>query len=97
MLLAAGVHDVVGCDRHGRSPRARTTPTRRPTPCSRTGTAKRGTADEVLERADVYIGLSGPGAVSPEAVRTMADGAIVFAMANPNPEVAPEPSRMPWP
>ena len=34
--------------------------------------------------------MSGPGAVSPAAVRTMAPGAIVFAMANPTPEVAPE-------
>ena len=40
--------------------------------------------------ADVYIGLSGPGAVSCDAVRRMADRAIVFAMANPTPEVLPE-------
>ena len=47
-------------------------------------------ADELLAGADVYLGLSGPGAVSPAAVRTMASGAIVFAMANPTPEVQPE-------
>ena len=50
----------------------------------------RGTADEVLAGADVALGLAGPGAFSAEAVRTMADGAIVFAMANPVPEVQPE-------
>ena len=50
----------------------------------------RGSADEALAGADVYIGLSGPGAVSAEAVRTMAGDAIVFAMANPTPEVQPE-------
>ena len=49
-----------------------------------------GSADEALEGADVYIGLSAPGAVSVEAVRRMADKAIVFAMANPTPEVMPE-------
>ena len=49
-----------------------------------------GSADEALEGADVYIGLSAPGAVSVEAVRRMADEAIVFAMANPTPEVMPE-------
>ncbi len=38
----------------------------------------------------MYIGLSGPGAVSGDAVRRMADRAIVFAMANPTPEVLPE-------
>jgi len=50
----------------------------------------RGSADAALPGADVYIGLSGPGAVSVEGIRSMADGAIVFAMANPTPEVAPE-------
>jgi malate dehydrogenase (oxaloacetate-decarboxylating) len=49
-----------------------------------------GTADEALRGADAFIGLSGPGAVSVEAVKTMADDAIVFAMANPEPEVHPE-------
>ncbi|MFL5839643.1 MAG: malic enzyme-like NAD(P)-binding protein [Thermoleophilaceae bacterium] len=50
----------------------------------------RGSADEVLAGADVLLGLSGPGAVSAAAVRTMAPNAIVFAMANPVPEVHPE-------
>jgi len=50
----------------------------------------RGSANEALPGADVYIGLSGSGAVSVEGIRSMADGAIVFAMANPTPEVAPE-------
>ena len=44
----------------------------------------------MLAGADVFIGLSAPGAVSAAAVRTMAKDAIVFAMANPTPEVAPE-------
>jgi malate dehydrogenase (oxaloacetate-decarboxylating) len=51
---------------------------------------RRGTANELLMGADVMIGVSGPGAVTPAAVRSMADGAIVFAMANPVPEVRPE-------
>ena len=51
---------------------------------------ERGSADEVLEGADVYIGLSQPGAVSFDGIRSMADDAIVFAMANPTPEVAPD-------
>ncbi len=50
----------------------------------------RGPADVALASADVYIGLSGPGAVSVDGIRSMADEAIVFAMANPTPEVAPE-------
>ncbi len=50
----------------------------------------RGTADELLEGADVFIGVSVPGAIGVEGVRRMAPQAIVFAMANPNPEVDPE-------
>jgi malate dehydrogenase (oxaloacetate-decarboxylating) len=49
-----------------------------------------GSANDALRGADVYVGLSTPGAVSPDAVRTMAAGAIAFVMANPTPEVAPE-------
>jgi hypothetical protein len=44
----------------------------------------------LLRGADVMVGLSRAGAVSPAAVRTMADRAVVFAMANPAPEVQPE-------
>jgi malate dehydrogenase (oxaloacetate-decarboxylating) len=54
---------------------------------------RRGSADEMLEGADLLLGLSGPGAVSAAAVRRMAAGAIVFAMANPVPEVRPEEVR----
>jgi malate dehydrogenase (oxaloacetate-decarboxylating) len=92
LLMEAGVHDIVGCDREGalhpgikgltaiQKWYARNTNPRR----------FEGTANEALRGADVFIGLSGPGAVSVEAVKTMADDAIVFAMANPEPEVHPE-------
>ena len=49
-----------------------------------------GTADEVLAGADVLIGVSGPGAISAAARAQMAPSAIVFAMANPVPEIQPE-------
>jgi malate dehydrogenase (oxaloacetate-decarboxylating) len=53
----------------------------------------RGTPDEVLAGADVVLGLSGPGAFTAAGVRTMAPDPIVFAMANPVPEVQPEEVR----
>jgi malate dehydrogenase (oxaloacetate-decarboxylating) len=53
----------------------------------------RGTANEVLAGADVVLGVSRPGAFSAEAIRTMAPDPIVFAMANPVPEVQPEDVR----
>ena len=49
-----------------------------------------GTADEALAGADVFIGLSQPGAVTVAGIRTMAPDAVVFAMANPTPEVMPD-------
>ena len=60
------------------------------TPRRRIPTTSSGTADELLDGADVFIGVSVPGAISVEGVRRMAPRAIVFAMANPNPEVDPE-------
>jgi len=53
-------------------------------------TGKQGTANDVIPGSDVVIGLSGPRSVSAAAVRQMAPDAIVFAMANPIPEVQPE-------
>src|SRR4051812_42670098 len=50
----------------------------------------RGSANDALNGADVVVGVSAPRAFTAEAVRTMADKAIVFAMANPTPEVQPE-------
>ena len=92
LLMEAGVVNVIGCDRNGSLYAGRR---------GLTGIKKwyakhtnpegfRGSANEALAGADVFLGLSGPGAVSVEAVRSMARDAIVFAMANPTPEVPPE-------
>ena len=83
IMLAQGVGDVIVCNRKGalvEGDLAQRTNKRR----------LRGSADEVLAGADVVLGLSGPGGFSASAVRTMAGDAIVFAMANPIPEVQPE-------
>src|SRR5450756_1124959 len=50
----------------------------------------RGELEEALAGADVFVDVSGPGLVKPEWVATMAKDAIVFAMANPIPEIMPE-------
>ena len=92
ILLAQGVGDVVVCNRRGALyAGAEDLDADRAALAERTNTrGLRGTADEVLQGADVLLGVSGPGAVSAAAVRRMAPGAIVFAMANPVPEVQPE-------
>jgi malate dehydrogenase (oxaloacetate-decarboxylating) len=92
MLLAAGARDVVGCDRQGvvYAGRPGLTPVKAAFAELTNPRGLRGTADEALAGADVFIGLSQPGAISVDGIRSMADGAIVFAMANPAPEVLPE-------
>ena len=92
ILLAAGARVVIGCDTRGAIHGGRTDLNdskqafaERTNPHGETGTA-----DELLAGADVFIGVSAPGAITAAGVRTMAPGAIVFAMANPTPEVLPE-------
>ncbi|HXV33445.1 MAG TPA: NAD-dependent malic enzyme [Gaiellaceae bacterium] len=92
MLLAAGAGEVLACDRHGvLCPGIRELDPAKAALAEETNPGgRRGSADSALAGADVYIGLSAPGAVSVEGIRSMADSAVVFAMANPVPEVAPE-------
>ncbi|SMY08780.1 NADP-dependent malic enzyme [Flavimaricola marinus] len=51
------------------------------------------TLDEVIEGADLFLGLSGPGVLTPEMVAKMAPKPIIFALANPNPEIDPGEAR----
>src|SRR5213075_85951 len=54
---------------------------------------KARTLDEAMAGADVFIGLSVKGAVTQDMVKAMADKPIIFAMANPDPEITPEDVR----
>jgi len=49
--------------------------------------------DQVIEGADLFLGLSGPGVLTPEMVARMAKRPIIFALANPTPEILPEDAR----
>jgi malate dehydrogenase (oxaloacetate-decarboxylating) len=92
ILLAAGARAIVGCDEDGAIFRGRPglTPAKRAyAELTNTG-GERGSADEVLEGADVFIGLSVPGAVTRSGVERMAPDPIVFALANPRSEIEPE-------
>jgi malate dehydrogenase (oxaloacetate-decarboxylating) len=91
-LLEAGARHIVACDRAGaiHTDRENLTPVKTAFAQRTNPHNQRGSADDVLAGADVFIGLSSSGAVSAKAIRTMAQNAIVFAMANPTPEVQPE-------
>ncbi|MQY42963.1 NADP-dependent malic enzyme [Epibacterium sp. SM1969] len=51
------------------------------------------TLSEVIEGADLFLGLSGPGVLKPEMVAKMSDAPIIFALANPTPEIMPDEAR----
>ena len=51
------------------------------------------TLNDVIEGADLFLGLSGPGVLKPEMVKKMASRPIIFALANPTPEIMPELAR----
>jgi len=51
------------------------------------------TLDDVISGADLFLGLSGPGVLTPEMVEKMADRPIIFALANPTPEILPDLAR----
>jgi len=93
IIMAAGVKNIIGCDQTGALYRGRqenmnwmkdwyaqnTNPNE-----------EKGTVHEVIKGADVFLGLSVPGVIDAEDVKAMAEKPIVFAMANPVPEIMPE-------
>ena len=92
LLLAAGARNILGCDRDGALVRGATglSPAHAALAELTNPKLEQGSADEVLAGADAVIGVSRPGAFSAAGVARMADDAIVFAMANPTPEVLPD-------
>jgi malate dehydrogenase (oxaloacetate-decarboxylating) len=92
ILLDAGARTIVGCDEHGALHRGRSDLSGAKERYAELTNAEneRGSADEVLAGADVFIGLSVPGAVTRAGIVHMARDPIVFALANPRSEIEPE-------
>src|SRR5437867_11967179 len=93
LLMKAGAKHIIGCDRAGAIYKGRkeNMNSMKEWFAEHTNPRKvRGTAGEALEGADIFIGLSGPGVVSLKDIKTMNRDPIVFAMANPVPEIQPE-------
>ncbi|MCD8143315.1 MAG: NADP-dependent malic enzyme [Clostridiales bacterium] len=92
LLIARGLSDVIMCDRKGAIYEGREgLNDAKAEIAAITNRAKRsGSLAEVLEGADVFIGVSAPGMVTPEMVSRMAPNAILFPMANPTPEIMPD-------
>ena len=91
--MAAGVKNIIGCDTTGAIYNGRKENmnwvkdwyARNSNPDKETGSVR-----DVIKGADVFFGLSAPGVISPDDLRHMARDPIVFAMANPVPEIMPE-------
>jgi malate dehydrogenase (oxaloacetate-decarboxylating) len=91
LLLSQGAGDITGCDRGGavHPGRELTDEFRRWIAENTNPRGRTGTLQEVLAGADVFIGVSAPNLLTGKDIATMAPDAIVFALANPDPEIEP--------
>ncbi len=97
LLLDAGVGDIVACDSRGALATSRpdyedgSMPEVKRWFAEHTNKEGRtGRPADVIDGTDLFIGLSGPGILDPRELARMNDDAMIFAMANPNPEITPE-------
>jgi len=95
LLLEMGLKDVVMCDRQGAIYEGREglNAEKMEMAAASNRKMKKGSLAEVIRGADVFIGVSAPGALTTEMVKTMNKDAIIFACANPTPEIFPEAAR----
>ncbi len=92
ILLAAGVRNIVGCDQYGivHTGREDLNPSQRWFAESTNPEGLTGGLSEAVEGADLFLGLSVPRVLTVEHLKKMAQEPIIFAMANPDPEIMPE-------
>jgi malate dehydrogenase (oxaloacetate-decarboxylating) len=92
ILLASGVKDIVVCDRSGVLYAGRKGMDRYKRDLAKITNPRRvkGSISDAMKGADVFIGLSAPNIITADDVRMMSRDRIVFALANPDPEVSPE-------
>ncbi len=96
LLLTDGFRDITLCDRNGAIYRGREKGMNsvKDEIAEYTNLSRRsGTLADVLTDADIFIGVSSPNTVTTEMVRRMAKDAVIFACANPNPEIFPEDAK----
>ena len=96
LLITAGASDVTLCDRGGAIWNGREehmNPAKQEIAAITNPLRRKGTLAEVLKGSDVFIGVSAPGVLTTEMVKTMNRDAIVFACANPTPEIFPDDAK----
>lgn len=92
LLVSLGLKDVIMCDRKGAIYEGREGLNAEKEEMAKISNRemRKGSLAEVIKGADVFIGVSAPGTVTPEMVKTMAPDPILFPMANPVPEIMPD-------
>ena len=92
LLISMGLQNVIMCDRTGAiyEGRENLNPAKAEIAKITNRNLEKGALKDVIRGADVFIGVSSPGTVTSEMVKTMAPGAILFPMANPTPEIMPD-------
>lgn len=95
LLLSAGYKDIILCDRTGAIYEGREgmNESKAEIASMTNRSLKKGTLEEVIVGADIFNGFSSPGALTAEMVKTMAPDPIIFACANPTPEIFPEDAK----
>ncbi len=95
LLISMGLKNVIMCDRKGAIYEGREGLTDEKADIARLTNRekKAGPLKDVIVGADVFIGVSAPGALTKEMVQTMAKDAIIFACANPTPEIFPDEAK----
>jgi malate dehydrogenase (oxaloacetate-decarboxylating) len=95
LLLAAGITDIIVADRAGIINEGRTdlTDVKRELAEISNPRAVSGDLMDAMIEADVIIGVSGPGIITKDHIKVMAEDSIVFALANPTPEIMPDEAK----
>ncbi len=95
LLISSGVKDVIVCDRKGAIHRGMDTKDAAKIELSNITNPRnvKGSLSEVVNGADVFVGVSAPNMLTQDMVKTMNKDSIIFAMANPTPEIFPEDAK----
>ena len=95
LLMSAGMKDIIICDRTGAIYKGRNGLNSQKADIAEVTNLHRqsGSLEDVLKGADLFIGVSSPDCVTEEMVRSMAEKPIIFALANPRPEIMPDAAK----
>lgn len=95
LLVSRGVKNIIVCDRKGAISKDRENLSAAKKDLAEVTNPSmiKGALKDVLKEADVFIGVSAPGVITPEMIKTMGKDPLIFAMANPKPEIYPDEAK----